>query len=401
MTAERAKTRLLPFVCGLGLGLIICIIAIRLRWFDIPYVEPPLEVTIIPSTGSRRREQTAASDLATSKSPTPFRNWAELESTNFSSYITKLRAFGCPEVTIRDLIISEINRLYAPKFAELSKPYYLGAFGHMGDAASASRLRESLRLNKEKSSLMKELLGIDAYEEMLQLSGNANTADAQLSFLKAAKREEVLALRQEYSIREQEVYRQARGLGLPEDRVKLEDVHREFQETLARVLAPDELEHYNALTSSETQRMREQLEPVGLSESELLSLYHLRHSPDGSVLDETTRNSKIKELLGETRYAEYLRAQDPEYLGMFALTERFALGADVLHELQGERSQLNDEFLRIKLDGQVSDQDKSRLLTEAAIFAQKRIKELLGVEAFNAYRGSGHLGWSKPPVASQ
>src|SRR5688572_30079527 len=37
-------------------------------------------------------------------------NWAALESTNYHVYIANLRAFGCPEETIKDIILTDIAK---------------------------------------------------------------------------------------------------------------------------------------------------------------------------------------------------------------------------------------------------------------------------------------------------
>ena len=39
--------------------------------------------------------------------------WSEVESTNYDIFIKNLRAIGCPEQTIRDIIVTDLDRLYA------------------------------------------------------------------------------------------------------------------------------------------------------------------------------------------------------------------------------------------------------------------------------------------------
>src|ERR1043165_5380368 len=52
-----------------------------------------------------------------------FFTWQEVESADYPTYITNLRNIGCPEQTIRDIIIADINALYARKRAnELVTP---------------------------------------------------------------------------------------------------------------------------------------------------------------------------------------------------------------------------------------------------------------------------------------
>src|SRR5690349_3100498 len=43
--------------------------------------------------------------------------WQEVESDDYPTYIANLRNIGCPEQTIRDIIIADVNALYARKQA--------------------------------------------------------------------------------------------------------------------------------------------------------------------------------------------------------------------------------------------------------------------------------------------
>src|SRR5450432_1529367 len=48
----------------------------------------------------------------------PFR-WSQLEAEDYSTYIANLRAIGCPEQTIRDIIAADVASLYETKRREL------------------------------------------------------------------------------------------------------------------------------------------------------------------------------------------------------------------------------------------------------------------------------------------
>ena len=41
-------------------------------------------------------------------------NWRSVESDDYKKYIAKLRTIGCPEETIKDILIADVNKLYAP-----------------------------------------------------------------------------------------------------------------------------------------------------------------------------------------------------------------------------------------------------------------------------------------------
>src|SRR5579871_2618058 len=42
-------------------------------------------------------------------------NWSEVESPDYRLYIGHLREIGCPEQTIRDIVIADVNKLYQRK----------------------------------------------------------------------------------------------------------------------------------------------------------------------------------------------------------------------------------------------------------------------------------------------
>ena len=46
-------------------------------------------------------------------------DWAQLESADYHDYIANLRAIGCPELTVRDIIIADVNDLFTPRVKAL------------------------------------------------------------------------------------------------------------------------------------------------------------------------------------------------------------------------------------------------------------------------------------------
>ena len=51
--------------------------------------------------------------------PEPFL-WSQLESTDYRTYVANLRAIGCPEQTLRDIVMADVDEaIYAPRREEL------------------------------------------------------------------------------------------------------------------------------------------------------------------------------------------------------------------------------------------------------------------------------------------
>src|SRR5687768_14802158 len=47
-------------------------------------------------------------------------NWEQLESEDYRTYIERLRSIGCPEQTIRDIVIADLEKLMAPRVQQIN-----------------------------------------------------------------------------------------------------------------------------------------------------------------------------------------------------------------------------------------------------------------------------------------
>src|SRR6058998_3436242 len=95
--------------------------------------------------------------------PGGIQNWAALESTNYYVYIENLRAFGCPEETMKDVIAMDIAKLYQGKRAEArrnGKPY---RYWEQDDKGNFEVDRKLVELEKEEHNLIRTLLGTELH----------------------------------------------------------------------------------------------------------------------------------------------------------------------------------------------------------------------------------------------
>ena len=76
--------------------------------------EPPAaEVRIVTNTVVRKAP---ASSLTVAQPTVLPMDWRSIESADYRTYIQNLRKAGCPEETIRDIIIADVNKLYASRW---------------------------------------------------------------------------------------------------------------------------------------------------------------------------------------------------------------------------------------------------------------------------------------------
>ena len=128
-------------------------------------------------------------------------DWRLVESEDYKKYIANLRSIGCPEETIRDIIVADVNKLYESKRKELAGPTkkfeYWKPGAMMGAAFDPERTEKERALNKEKRALITELLGSAVDEKPDILAGAAGQIEAMFDFLPAEKRSKVFELMQD------------------------------------------------------------------------------------------------------------------------------------------------------------------------------------------------------------
>jgi hypothetical protein len=92
-------------------------------------------------------------------------DWKSIESTNYVTYIDNLRKIGCPDETIHDIVLADIEKAYSDRRTELygtdrAEKYWLPE-GETS-AVLSERRKQLEALEREKLTLIRELLGEDA-----------------------------------------------------------------------------------------------------------------------------------------------------------------------------------------------------------------------------------------------
>jgi hypothetical protein len=81
---------------------------------------------VMPTTehkqGSPAEKKSWSSLSSTETNPPPTFSWAEVEAADYRQYVMNLRAVGCPEETIRDIVAADIAGHYAPRAEAIWKP---------------------------------------------------------------------------------------------------------------------------------------------------------------------------------------------------------------------------------------------------------------------------------------
>jgi hypothetical protein len=309
--------------------------------------------------------------------------WSEIESDDYPTYIANLRDIACPEQTIRDIIIADINALYARRRAtEVVTPdqqWWRPTPDPAVQAAATAKLSE---LDDERRALLTNLLGT-GWESGDQVSlPRPSRAGLTLDGdVLGVLPPEVKQAVQEISITSQDriqAYLEARRKeGKPVDPVEHAKLRQQTRDELARVLTPFQLEEFLLRFSQNASALRAelaQLQFFNVTQDEFRALFRARDTYDqqlallGDDADpaaaqrraalEQQREQAIKLALGDKRYDAYQQLHNPAYRDAYAQAEQAGApeAAGPLYEI---RQVVAEEQQRIRNDPTLTEDQKA------------------------------------------
>jgi len=356
---------------------------------------------------------------------TPVFTWSALESEDYRAYIQRLRAIGCPEQTIRDIIISDLDKLLAPQLHAI-----LGLTNRLGywqsenkEFESAKERRERQRLLREvdlqKRAAVQQLLGIDLVSERERVRGEADAFGRRLEFLPETKRDQIRtvierAAEEEATLREK-VWQEGEPLSA-EEQARLRQLQIERESSLTALLSPEEKHQYDLTLSPTAGKVRDSLFGMNASEQEYLSLFQVQKTfdekwpqglPDNASLedqarfaqDQQTMLARVKEQLGEDRFNEFQRAQDPDYRQLRIAAAQNNVSVESANEVYEMRRELAQQQAEVMTSQNLTLDRKREILRSMGDEAARSVRGVIGDPAFRTYLRSGAGAWMRGGVS--
>lgn len=384
----------------------------------VPPVAAP-EATPAPPVAAPAPRPRTVTQVVTNTLSQKF-DWNAVESDDYKKYIANLRAIGCPEETIRDIITADVNKLYEsrrkalagpPKKFEFWKPGVM-----MGGAVDPERTEKERALNLEKRALLTELLGSAPDEKPDLLASTANQLEAMFDFLPSDKRNKVFETMQDMQTKMQKAMKG--GTPDPDDLRKL---MKESEATLASLLTPQELLDYNLRFSITANTMRMQLAGFEPTEQEFLEIYKRRKAYDDEFIGgfggplnlkgeekqrqqtaEKALEDQVKNLLGGDRYTDYTRAKDYAYQAMYRVADREGLGKEAALKVYDMKKAAEDQAKQLRNDKNLSADQRTAALRAIRDETERSVKNVFGEKGFTSYERNNGTFWLKgiaPDVA--
>jgi len=270
---------------------------------------PPPSEFLKPTSGS-------------SGSTQPAFDWRQLESTNYQTYIKNLRAAGCPEQTVRDIITADVNTTFAARRAEVTANSYEGfKFWETGTTpgnAKAELKRQKEVVDAEMQQVVRELLGPDAAAPPTTHDWHVTELSQELSILPTDKRDAALALLLRNEANDALFKRLSEAHRPTEDSDELNRILQTYEgkrAELARLLSPEEFEQLELTVSWTADNLRRGMAKFDPTEAEFREIFRAWRPHDENLAQLYATGqpdpgnshvfAKIKEALGEERYKQY------------------------------------------------------------------------------------------------
>jgi hypothetical protein len=342
-------------------------------------------------------------------------HWSQLESTNYREFIANLHAVGCPESTIKDIIVTDVMRLYAQRRGQYyhnGRPFQYWETNDkrkLTEPQIEERDQQLAQIDKELPAVLRELLGINYERELNKYFVDADQDNSRLAFLSEDQRAQVLSLREQFEgKREWILYNLQNGKPGASDIEQLRQIDQEQDEALAQVLSPQEKEQYELSTSATADRLRQQLIGFNPTEEEFRDLYQRQKAIDDAYEFEDTNDATViaakasdeaemmkafKGNLAGDRVAQFDRSQDPDYQNLCVLSQRYELPVDAAGTLLDMRRAAEEERQKLLSNKNIPPERVEAALQAIQAETEKAARATLGEKAFLQYSQSA--AWIK------
>jgi len=333
-----------------------------------------------------------------------FFSWQEVESDDYQTFIANLRGISCPEQTIRDIIIADVNSLYARRRAnEIITPeqqWWRTEPDSNVVAQATAKLRE---MESDRRTLLAELLGND-WESGDQVSLPRPTRagvpldGALLGMLPQEAKTTIQDISNRAADRTQAYIEAQRVAGKPVDEAELARLRQQTRAELAAVMTPQQLEEYLLRYSENSTSLRSelgQLKYFNASADEFRQIFRATDSIDNqlqllagatdaaSVQQRVTlmaqRENALRLALGQERYTQYRLLHDPAYQDAYAAAQR-AGNVQTASTLYDINTAANEELARIKANTNYTTEQRAIEAKRAELEQLKATARAMGQE---------------------
>jgi LysM repeat protein len=312
-----------------------------------------------------------------------FFSWQEIESQDYTAYIKNLREIGCPEQTIRDIIIADVTQMLRSQMREQSgelKPNPKWWTNRRDPAELQVSEQKQDDLWQSRRNILNQLLG-PGWEMRTQDSISGTNSYQQMLI---ATMDISPALQSLPTEKKQFIARLLSGQNDP-------------WKELAGLLSPAQLEDAQLRFSAQADALRDELDSLPGFETkpeEFKSIFKATADIDARISaladrDDASANESRAKLLAERdaairlvltpqRYEQFARLRDPAYLSAVELLARGDGNATALPTLYAINRESSAELERIQNDENLTETQREIELKKLELEQMKATALALG-----------------------
>jgi len=342
----------------------------------------------VTNCGSRVRHKQAPPPAVTDAAPTiveinaPF-SWAAIESADYRVYIANLRGIGCPEQTVRDLVVADVDELFAGRVRELVNSV-TGKFWELlsrsGDFEKVvdKKMDELDKMKRERRAVFAKLFGNEnphAEEEKLEIDAAQRETWARLGdFLPEERRVRFITANEDFESARSKIW-QTLGLRTAERQAQQKELQDAHERALQAWLTPEEREELR-LRRADAAQLRSRLNGLEVSEDEMRALtkYQLAQQKD-----------QMRELLGRERFAVFERAADGRFIPIMKVANRLDLPREVAVQAFDLRKGAEGQVRLIRENKALADEEQQATIRAVGEETRRSLAEAFGAKGFAAY----------------
>jgi hypothetical protein len=377
---------------------------------------PPAPSPVAPSPGSSLMPVSPPAENSPSPG-LPFQ-WSQMASEDLKRYRDNLRAIGCPELTVREIIRAVINEDFRTRRRDLLASLQ----GHYWNRVLRGELirRQWLpqtdwgqaltSLAGERDQQIADVLGSDALTTEAGREAQPADGEQKFAWLSPEKRARMIELQKKY---QQQLADWAAGLGsraagppTPEDEAARQKLQQNFEAAERQLLTPQELAELHLRESNEA-NWAASLPGFNPTEDEWRSLTQLRsqfEASQGAPADPDLTDAQwaaqqtglqsnfvnsVQAALDPERFAQYQLANNDQYQALHNVTQRYGLPDNVVAQGLNVQQTAQAAADQVRADSNLSQEARQAALNAIQQETEQNLGQILGAKVLSTYKEYG------------
>lgn len=336
-----------------------------------------------------------------------FFTWSQVESDDYQKFITNLRQIDCPEQTIRDLIIADVNALFARRIA--TDPAIVSPdqqwWRSEPDPSLMDVAEKRLRmLETERRALLAQLLG-PTWEtgDLISLPRPTRPGLALdgpiLGNLPAEAKQSIQDISTRANERLQAYLEAQQQAGKTPDPAEIARLRQQTREEFAHVLTPPQLEEFLLRYSQDSNNLRAELGELkyfDASPDEFRAVFRATDFIDqqiealagktdaNSVIQRNNlvqqRENSMKQALGADRYQEFQLLHDPHFRDAVETAENAGAPPEAAQKIYEINLAMAEHLAEIRANTNYTTEQRAIALKQAELEQLKANAQVIGQE---------------------